>query len=101
MASKAMPGSTDVGDVSYCAPTAQFNAATVALGTPGHSWQMTAQSCSSIANKGTATAAKVLALTAAMVIADPDIIEKARAELVKTTGGKYVCPIPADVKPTL
>ena len=101
MAFKAMPGSTDVGDVSYCAPTAQFNAATVALGTPGHSWQMTAQSCSSIANKGTATAAKVLALTAAMVIADPDIIEKARAELVKTTGGKYVCPIPADVKPTL
>ena len=81
---KAQPGSTDVGDVSYCTPTAQCNVATVALATPGHSWQMTAQSRSSIANKGNAVAAKVMALTA-----------------VKATGGKYECPIPAHVKPTL
>ena len=98
---KAMPGSTDVGDVSYCAPTAQCNVATVALATPGHSWQMTAQSRSSIANKGNAVAAKVMALTAAKAIADPALLEKAKEELVKATGGKYECPIPAYVKPTL
>lgn len=32
-------GSTDVGDVSWCCPTAQIHAACLALGTPGHSWQ--------------------------------------------------------------
>lgn len=98
---KTMPGSTDVGDVSYCAPTAQVNVATVALGTPGHSWQMTAQSCSSMANKGNAAAAKVMALTAAKIVDDPELLKKAKEELVKTTGGRYECPIPADVKPTL
>lgn len=98
---KAMPGSTDVGDVSYCTPTAQCNVATIALATPGHSWQMTAQSRSSIANKGNMAAAKVMALTAAKAIADPSILVKAREELNKATGGKYECPIPADVKPTL
>ncbi|MEA4920753.1 MAG: amidohydrolase [Clostridiaceae bacterium] len=99
--SKAMPGSTDVGDASYCAPTAQINVATVALGTPGHSWQMTAQSRSGMAYKGTVTAAEVMALTAAMAIEDKELLKKAKEELIKTTGGKYECPIPADHKPLL
>ena len=98
---KAMPGSTDVGDVSYCAPTAPIHVVTEALGTPGHSWQVTAQSRSSIANKGNNTAAKVMALTAVMAVSDPELLKKAKEELIKSTGGKYECPIPADVKPTL
>lgn len=98
---RAMPGSTDVGDVSYCVPTAQCTVATVALGTPGHSWQMTAQSRSRIAARGNAVAAKVMALTAARAIADPALMQRAKEELVRTAGGKYECPIPADVKPTL
>src|SRR5439155_4910855 len=32
-------GSTDVGDVSWLAPTEQFVATTQAHGCPGHSWQ--------------------------------------------------------------
>ena len=36
-------GSTDVGDVSWVCPTAQIYTACVARGTPGHSWQYTAQ----------------------------------------------------------
>ena len=36
-------GSTDVGDVSYVAPTAWLNAACYAIGTSGHSWQLAAQ----------------------------------------------------------
>ena len=98
---RAMPGSTDVGDASYCAPTAQINVATMALGTPGHSWQITAQSCSSIANKGTIVAAKVMALTAAMAIDDPELMAKAKEELIKTTGGKYVSAVPAEIKPNV
>src|SRR3546814_4028435 len=36
-------GSTDVGTVSWVVPTVQARGATVAIGTPGHSWQLTAQ----------------------------------------------------------
>ena len=36
-------GSTDVGDVSWVVPTVQARVATYAIGTPGHSWQLTAQ----------------------------------------------------------
>ena len=39
----AMMGSTDVGDVSWVVPTVQARVATHAIGTPGHSWQITAQ----------------------------------------------------------
>ena len=38
-----MIGSTDLGDVSWAMPTVQARVATHAIGTPGHSWQITAQ----------------------------------------------------------
>ena len=93
-------GSADTGDASYCAPTAQFVAATYAAGTPGHSWQMVAQGKSSIAHKGQMYAAEVLADAAIRAIEEPEIIKKAKEEFLAVTGGKpYICPIPADVKP--
>lgn len=97
----AMPGSTDVGDVSYCAPTAQFNVATVAIGTPGHSWQMTGQGAVSYAHKGTVVAAKVLALTALKAILNPEIIEKAKAEHKKNVPNGYICPTADDFMPDI
>ena len=36
-----MMGSTDVGEVSWVVPTVQACGATYAIGTPGHSWQLT------------------------------------------------------------
>ncbi len=98
---KAMPGSTDVGDVSYCAPTAQFSAATVAIGTPGHSWQMTGQGAVSYCHKGTVNAAKVLALTALKAIVNPEIIEKAKAEHKKNCPDGYICPTDPAFMPDL
>lgn len=98
---KSTGGSTDVGDASYCAPTSQINVATMALGTPGHSWQLTGQGKSGMAHKGTMVAAKALALTAAKVIDAPELLREAKAELLRKNGGGYVCPIPADVMPTL
>ncbi|MBR4862246.1 MAG: amidohydrolase, partial [Firmicutes bacterium] len=93
-------GSSDVGDASYCAPTAQFVAASYAAGTTAHSWQMVSQGKSTIAHKGQTYAAKVLAHAAIKAIENPEIIEKAKAEFSEVTGGKpYQCPIPADVKP--
>src|SRR5699024_1477192 len=37
-----IPGSTDVGDVSWVVPTTQCRTATWVLGTPAHTWQVVA-----------------------------------------------------------
>ena len=43
-------GSTDVGDVTWKVPTTEVLIATAAIGTPLHSWQMTAQGQSGAAH---------------------------------------------------
>ena len=48
----AMMGSTDVADVSWAVPTVQARVATHAIGTPDHSWQITAQGKAGAAHKG-------------------------------------------------
>ena len=97
---KAMPGSSDVGDVSWITPTVQCNTTCYAAATPAHSWQMVAQGKSSIAHKGLLYAAKTMALTAVEVFQDPSIAQQAQKELHKILGGKtYVCPIPDGVQP--
>lgn len=93
-------GSSDVGDCSFCVPTAQFLAACAAPGTPAHSWQMVAQGTSGLAHKGMLYAADVMALAAQRIIDDPAIAAKAKEEFVENTDGKpYACPIPDYVKP--
>lgn len=99
--SLVLPGSTDVGDVSHVVPTAQMVATTSVQGTPAHSWQQTAQANSPIAHEGLIYAGKVMAYTAATLLENPELIEKAKEEHRKETGGKYQCPIPDDVKPML
>ena len=94
-------GSTDVGDASYAAPTAQMNVATYANGTPGHSWQVTAQVNSSITHKALVTVAEAIALASILTIESPEKIAAAREEYVKSTGGKYICPVGMDAKPEL
>ena len=69
-----MPGSTDVGDVSYVVPTAQMGTAGMAIGTPGHTWQITGQTCSSIGKKALLKASEALALAAARVLDDPCLL---------------------------
>ncbi len=99
---EAMIGSTDVGDVSWAVPTVQARVATHAIGTPGHSWQVTAQGKMPAAHKGMVHAAKVMAGTAMEALRDPALIATAKAEHHKRTGGKgYQCPLPADVMPPL
>ena len=88
-------GSTDVGDASYCAPTAQCYLACCALGTGGHTWQFTAQSNSSIGKQGTLQAAKVMALAAAKSACDPDLLALARKEFLQDVPDGYLCPLPA------
>ena len=92
-------GSTDVGDVSYVAPTAWLNAACYAIGTPGHTWQLAAQGGTSVGEKGMLAAAKAMAHAAVTVMQQPALLEKAKQEHQKTTGGRYVCAVPDEVKP--
>lgn len=94
-------GSTDVGDVGYATPTVELNVATACLGNVGHTWQNTAFSCSSIGFKGMIRAAEVMTLAAIRTIEQPELIEKARKELLKKNGGKYVCPLPDYIQPPI
>jgi len=95
-------GSTDVGDVSWVVPTVQARGATCAVGTPGHSWQMTAQGKAPAAHKGMVHVAKVMAATAIDVIGDAALLAAARADHAeRTQAAPYRCPIDADVPPAL
>ena len=97
-----MMGSTDVGDVSWVVPTVQARIATHAIGTPGHSWQITAQGKSGQAKKGMINAAKVMAAVAADALTDAKLIANAKADLrARTDVTPYDCPLPLDLKPSL
>ena len=94
-------GSTDVGDVGYAVPTLNLQVATACVGNVGHTWQMTAQSCSPLAHKGLLTAAKAIALSCVRTMEQPEVMEKAKAEVARRNGGKYECPLPDSVQPPL
>ena len=96
-----MGGSSDVGDVSYATPTCELHVATCCIGNIGHTWQMAGQANSIIGYKGMLTAATAMAYSAITVAQDPEIIQKAREEYIKKSGGRYVCPLPDDVLPPI
>jgi aminobenzoyl-glutamate utilization protein B len=94
--------STDVADVSWAVPTAEFRAATNVPGTPGHSWQAVACGGMSIGFKGMIVATKTLALTAVDVLQDPSHVEKARREFLEARGPDFKYePLLGDRKPPL
>lgn len=92
--------SSDVGDVSWNCPVAQINAATLPAGIPMHSWQMVAAGKTPLAKKGMLYAAKVMAASAIDALNDPELVKRAKDELVRRTKGQpYRSPIPAEIKP--
>ncbi|MCJ7701108.1 MAG: hypothetical protein MUO62_05960 [Anaerolineales bacterium] len=99
---KVEPGSTDVGDVSWVTPTGQIMTTCYAVGTPGHSWQLVAQSGMSIGHKGMIFASKVLALTALEYMDNPQALKKAQDEFeTRLSENPFVPLIPEGVKPPL
>ncbi|HXM58640.1 MAG TPA: amidohydrolase, partial [Candidatus Dormibacteraeota bacterium] len=95
-------GSTDVGDVSWVVPTVQAGGATCAIGTPFHTWQVTAQGKTAAAHKGMVHTAKAMAATAVAALLDSSVIDTARADLRRRTGDRpYVCPLPPGSEPAL
>ncbi|WP_026869670.1 M20 family metallopeptidase [Inquilinus limosus] len=97
-----MIGSTDVADVSWVVPTVEVRVATHAIGTPGHSWQITAQGKAPAAHKGMVHAAKAMAGTALDVLSDELLLARAKQDhRERTAATPYVCPIPPEVQPPL
>jgi aminobenzoyl-glutamate utilization protein B len=101
-APRAAQGSTDVGDVTWAVPTVQAWVATCAIGTPFHSWQLTAQGKSGPAHKGMVHAAKAMAAVGRDLIADPRLLAEAKADhAARLAGTPYVCPMPPEVLPPI
>ena len=97
-----LAGSTDVGDVSWKAPVAQYFSPCFAVGTPLHSWQLVSQGRTSIAHKGMLLAGKILAATAIRLFSDRPLLTASRRELAQVLAERpYRCPIPQDVKPSI
>ncbi|HIR04829.1 MAG TPA: amidohydrolase [Candidatus Copromonas faecavium] len=95
-------GSTDVGDVSWVVPTGQVYTNCYAAGTAMHSWQAVAQGKSAIAHKGMMAAAKVMAMTGAQLLLNPDLVEKAKADWKEELDGEtYPSPLPKDSRPEI
>jgi amidohydrolase len=97
-----MLGSTDVGDVSWVVPTVQARVATHAIGTPGHSWQITAQGKAPAAHKGLLHAAKAMAMMGLEAITDRDLLTAAwNAHRIKVSKVPYTNPIPDEIQPPI
>lgn len=95
-----MVGSTDLGDVSWKVPTVYARGAVYAIGTPGHSWQLTAQGKSGAAHTGMVHIAKVMAGTAVDALKNKAIVTEAKKDHERRTGGKpYKSPLPDDLLP--
>jgi aminobenzoyl-glutamate utilization protein B len=94
--------STDVGDVSWVVPTAQFTAATFVPGTAAHTWQATACAGTSIGRKGMLVAARTLALAAVELFTNPAEVQAARDSFEKRRAGRtWTTRIASDAKPPL
>ena len=99
---KGQGGSTDVGDVSWVVPTVGLRTATYVPGTSAHSWQAIAAGGTSIGKKGMMVAAKTMALTAMDLMQQPELLQKAKAELDEQRGPGYVYkPLLGDREPPL
>ena len=97
-----MGGSTDVADVSWVVPTVSLWGANYAIGTPFHSWQMTAQGKSSFAIKGMTHAAMVMAATGSDLISNKTILDDAWSEHNKTIEKEgYMLPISLSASPPI
>jgi len=88
-------GSSDVGDVSWVAPTLHFTLATAPKDVPWHAWPVVAASGMSIGHKGMMYAARTLAATAVDLFENAAVREAIRAEWTeKTKGVTYTWLVP-------
>lgn len=93
-------GSTDLGTVSWMVPTVYIRAATFAIGTPGHSWQLVAQGKLPAAHKGMEHAARALANCAIDLFSHPNQISVISDEFKGMMQGRvFRNPLPDEAEP--
>ncbi|MEZ7113424.1 M20 family metallopeptidase [Clostridioides difficile] len=90
---KGLAGSTDVGDVSYVIPVAQFAMAAWPVGIASHTWQSCSSAGSNIGFSAMINSAKVLACSAYDVFMDTKIIDEAKIEFDKSLDGQKFKPL--------
>ena len=72
------------------------------MGAPGHSWQNTAISGTSIGHKSTLFAAQVMAATVIDFLTKPEALAQVRADFdTRMQGLTYKSPLPPDLQPPL
>jgi aminobenzoyl-glutamate utilization protein B len=79
-------GSTDVGDISWIAPTLHVTVATAPLDAPWHAWPVVATGGMSIGHKGLVRAAKTLAATMVDLYEQPATLAAVQAEFKAKKG---------------
>ncbi len=90
----SISGSSDVGDVSHIVPTIIFLTATQNSLAPNHSWDNVSCNGMTIGQKGMLYASESMVRWAEKLIADPELVEKAKTEFQEATKGQeYTCPI--------
>ncbi len=95
----SMGFSTDVGDVSWNAPTMGCGMPTMPLGVSVHTWAATACHGMSIGLKGALQATRVLAWTGIDIMTDAELRQAARADFERRVRGRpYVSPLSPEMK---
>jgi aminobenzoyl-glutamate utilization protein B len=93
-------GSTDVGDLSWTTPLSMLRTACFPTRASGHSWGIVAASGTSIGHKGMMHAAKVMAVAALDLYADPEHLQRAHQEFeAATSDHPYESPLPDTLVP--
>lgn len=96
-----LPGSSDVGDVSWVCPVTQCGTSTWPKGTAAHSWQAVACGKSDFAHRGMLFAGEIIAATAFDIFNNPEVITLAWEQHREKTGNQtYHCPIPKEISPS-
>ncbi|HEX3876654.1 MAG TPA: amidohydrolase [Bryobacteraceae bacterium] len=94
--------SSDVGDVSWVVPTAQFTTATFVPGVAAHTWQAAACAGTTIGRKGMLVAARTLALAGVELLTSPAELDEAKQDFEKRKAGRtWTTHIAAGSKPPL
>ncbi|MBR3305141.1 MAG: amidohydrolase [Christensenellaceae bacterium] len=92
------PGSSDVGDVQHIVPGMMIGTASQNILGVNHTWQTTCCAGNGIGLKGMLRGGIWMALGAARILRDNELVKKAWETFKKDLDGEtYECPIPDDV----
>lgn len=90
---KVLPGSSDLGDVSFLAPVGKISGAAWALGTANHTWQATACSGTTYATDLAILMGEVMAQAAYEVACSPQLLQQVKQDFDRSVAGITYRPI--------